>query len=48
MGAQKTLPLSILLQVSLFPQYPDALTVCVVHHLLHLMMDGALVHRLRR
>ncbi len=47
MGAQKTLPLSILLQVSLFPQYPDALTVCVVHHLLHLVMDGALVDRLR-
>lgn len=48
MGVQKTLPLSILLQVSLFPQYPDALTVCVVHHLLHLMMDGTLVDRLRR
>ena len=48
MGAQKTLPLSILLQVSLFPHYPDALTVCVVHHLLHLMMDGALVDRLRQ
>ncbi len=47
MGAQKTLPLSILLQVSLFPQYPDALTVCVVHHLLHLMMDGYLVDRLK-
>ncbi len=47
MGAQKTLPLSILLQVSLFPQYPDALTVCVVHHLLHLVMDGVLVDRLR-
>ena len=47
MGVQKTLTLSILLQVSFFSQYPDALTVCVVHHLLHLVMDGYLVDKLR-
>jgi len=35
------------LQVSFFSQYPDALTVCVVHHLLHLVMDGYLVDKLR-
>lgn len=46
-GAQKTLPLSIILQVSLFPAYGLALVFCVVHHVLHLMMDGYLVGRLR-
>ena len=48
MGCQKTLPLSIILQVSLFPQYGEALAVCVLHHFLHLMMDGYLVEKLRR
>ena len=47
-GAQKTLPLSIILQVSLFPDYGQALVFCVVHHIVHLMMDGYLVGRLRR
>jgi solute carrier family 10 (sodium/bile acid cotransporter), member 7 len=47
MGAQKTLPLSIILQMSLFPQYGIALLVCVLHHIVHLMMDGYLVGRLR-
>ncbi len=46
MGGQKTLPLSVLLQVTLFPQYGLALVFCVVHHLVHLMMDGYLVGRL--
>jgi len=46
MGGQKTLTLAILLQVSLFPQYGAALVVCVVHHIVHLMMDGYLVGRL--
>jgi len=46
-GAQKTLPLSIILQVSLFPAFGQALVFCVVHHILHLMMDGYLVGRLR-
>ncbi|WP_448382841.1 bile acid:sodium symporter [Desulfosoma sp.] len=40
MGAQKTLPLSVLIQTAVFPQYGDALVFCVSHHLLHLIMDG--------
>jgi len=47
MGGQKTLPLSVILQVSLFPQYALALVVCVVHHIVHLLMDGYLVGKLR-
>ena len=47
MGSQKTLPLSIILQVSLFPEYGLALVVCVMHHLIHLLMDGYLVGKLR-
>ncbi len=47
MGGQKTLPLAIILQVSLFPQYGLALVVCVLHHMVHLLMDGYLVGRLR-
>ena len=48
MGAQKTLPLSVILQMALFPQYGIALLVCVLHHIIHLMMDGYLVERLRK
>ena len=47
MGGQKTLPLAIILQVSLFPQYGLALVVCVLHHMIHLLMDGYLVGKLR-
>jgi len=47
MGGQKTLPLSIILQVSLFPRYGLALVVCVLHHMIHLLMDGYLVGRLK-
>ena len=47
MGGQKTLVLSLILQVSLFPQYGLALVFCVVHHIVHLLMDGYLVGRLR-
>ena len=47
MGSQKTLPLSIILQVSIFPQYGLALVFCVLHHLVHLLMDGYLVEKLR-
>ena len=47
MGAQKTLPLSIILQVALFPQYGLALVFCVVHHIVHLMMDGYLVGKMK-
>lgn len=46
MGSQKTLPLSIVLQVTLFPQYGQALMVCVLHHLVSLLIDGFLVGRL--
>jgi solute carrier family 10 (sodium/bile acid cotransporter), member 7 len=47
MGGQKTLPLAIMLQVSLFPQYGLALVVCVLHHMIHLLMDGYLVGKLK-
>ena len=47
MGGQKTLPLSIILQVSLFPQYGLALVVCVLHHMVHLLMDGYIVGRIK-
>jgi sodium/bile acid cotransporter 7 len=47
MGGQKTLPLSVILQVSLFPQFGLALVVCVMHHLIHLIMDGYLVGKLK-
>lgn len=48
MGCQKTLPLSILLQMSLFPEYGIVLTVCVLHHLVQLVMDSVAVNRLKR
>lgn len=47
MGGQKTLPLSVILQVTLFPDYGLALVVCVVHHIIHLIMDAYLVQRLK-
>ena len=48
MGGQKTLPLTVILQIALFPDNGAALLVCVVHHIVHLMMDGWLVERLKR
>ena len=47
MGGQKTLPLSVILQVTLFPAYGLALVVCVVHHVVHLIMDAYLVGKLK-
>ncbi len=47
-GGQKTLPLALLLQTRLFPGNAEVLVVSVVHHLVHLVMDGYLVGRLRR
>lgn len=47
MGGQKTLPLSVILQVTLFPEYGLALVVCVVHHMIHLIMDAYLVEKIR-
>ena len=46
MGGQKTLPLSVIIQMSVFPQYELALVACVMHHIIHLLMDGYLVGRL--
>jgi sodium/bile acid cotransporter 7 len=42
MGSQKTLPLSLVIQVTYFPQFGAALLVCVIHHVVHLMIDGCL------
>ncbi len=42
MGSQKTLPLSVMIQVTYFSEFGIALLVCVVHHIVHLMMDGYL------
>ncbi len=47
MGGQKTLPLSVILQVSLFPEIGIALVVCVMHHIIHLIMDAALINFLK-
>ena len=47
MGGQKTLPLSVILRISLFPDYSITLLVSVVHHIVHLMVDGYLVERLK-
>lgn len=47
MGGQKTLPLSVILQVSIFPEYGIALVVCVMHHIVHLVMDAYLVGYLK-
>lgn len=47
MGGQKTLALSVVLQLSLFPDYAIALVVCVIHHIVHLIMDAFLVGYLR-
>lgn len=48
MGGQKTLPLSVILQVELFPDYGLTLVFCVVHHIIHLIMDGYLVQKLKQ
>jgi sodium/bile acid cotransporter 7 len=47
MGGQKTLALSVVLQLSIFPEYAIALVVCVIHHIVHLIMDAFLVSYLR-
>lgn len=47
MGGQKTLPLSVIIQVSVFPDYGIALVVCVLHHIVHLVTDAYLVNYLR-
>ena len=47
MGSQKTLPLSIVIQMNYFPEFGTALLVCVLHHVVHLMMDGYLCEKLK-
>ncbi|SFM96324.1 bile acid:sodium symporter [Thermodesulforhabdus norvegica] len=47
MGCQKTLTLAVLLQTTVFPQYGESLLICVLHHLIHLFIDGYLVGLLR-
>jgi sodium/bile acid cotransporter 7 len=47
MGGQKTLPLSVIMQNSLFPEYGLALVVCVGHHVIHLLMDAYIVEKLK-
>ena len=42
MGSQKTLALSAMIQVTYFSEFGIALLVCVIHHIVHLMMDGYL------
>ncbi len=46
MGAQKTLALALVLQVSYFPEFGMALLVCVIHHIAHLIIDGYLSTRM--
>ena len=48
MGGQKTLPLSVILQVKLFPDFGLTLVFCVAHHIIHLIMDGYLVEKLKQ
>ncbi len=48
MGIQKTLALSIVIQVTLFPQFGLALVFCVMHHIIHLIMDTYLAGLLNR
>ena len=42
MGSQKTLALSVMIQVTYFNEFGIALLVCVTHHIVHLMIDGYL------
>jgi len=42
MGSQKTLPLSVMIQVTYFDEFGTALLVCVIHHIVHLIIDGYL------
>ncbi len=42
MSIQKTLALSIAIQITVFPQFGLALVVCVTHHIVHLIMDSYL------
>ncbi len=47
MGGQKTLPLSVILQVTMFSEFGIALVMCVTHHIIHLIMDAYLIRYLK-
>jgi sodium/bile acid cotransporter 7 len=47
MGSQKTLPLSIMIQVTYFSEFGVAVLVCIIHHVVHLMIDGYLSTKIR-
>ena len=46
MGGQKTLPLAVMLQITCFPGLGTALPVCVLHHIIHLMIDSYIATRM--
>ncbi len=46
LGAQKTLPIALLIQTAIFPTHGGALVFCVAHHIVHLALDAYLVGRL--
>jgi solute carrier family 10 (sodium/bile acid cotransporter), member 7 len=47
MGSQKTLALAVILQLTYFSEYATALLVCVLHHFIHLIIDGYLCVRIK-
>ncbi|MCK5099864.1 MAG: bile acid:sodium symporter [Desulfobacteraceae bacterium] len=47
MGSQKTLALAVIIQLTYFSEYGIALLVCVVHHFIHLMIDGYLCVKIK-
>lgn len=47
MGTQKTLPLAIVIQVSYFSEFHMAALVVIMHHIVHLMIDGYLSVKMR-
>jgi len=47
MGSQKTLALAVILQLTYFSEYGIALIVCVVHHFIHLVIDGYLCVKIK-
>jgi len=48
MGCQKTLPLSIMIQVNYFGDYQLAALVLIMHHIAHLMIDGFLSAKMNK
>jgi solute carrier family 10 (sodium/bile acid cotransporter), member 7 len=47
MGAQKTLPLAVMIQVTYFSEFGAALLVCLLHHFIHLIMDSMVCRRMQ-